>query len=77
MSLSKEEIALQLALSQMANLQPSVGCCASPDALNSAFNKSLGEEVASLYNAIYNNLDCYKPSKNEHHFSSDNSSVVI
>ena len=75
--MTREEIALQLALSKMADLQPSVGCCDSANEQNSKYNKSLGEEIANLYNAIYNNLDCYKPSKNEYHFGSDNSSEII
>lgn len=74
--MSKEEIALQLALSKIQDLQPSKGCSLSPSDENSTYNEALGKEIANLYNAIYNNLNCYKLS-NDSDDSIDVDPVIV
>jgi len=53
--MTKEEIALQLALKKLD--------CLSIKSLSSdnteTFNTGLGKQIASLYNAIYSNLNCF------------------
>lgn len=76
--MSKEEIALQLTLAKLDFLQLSRGCASSPCSQNSDFNIALGKEIANIYNSIYNNLDCYKPSdSNLDSISIDNDLEII
>ena len=65
MSMSKEEIALQLTLAKLDCLQFTTHVSSSTSSENSKFNQALGEEIANIYNSVYNNLDCYKPSNND------------
>lgn len=73
--MSKEEIALQLTLSQINKLLPTVGCVSSPSSENANFNQALGEEIAHMYNAVYNNLDCHKYATND--IDSNEDMVII
>lgn len=57
--MTKEEIALQLTLAKLDCLQFTTYAAAASDT-NTEFNKKLGEEIANIYNNVYNNLDCYK-----------------
>lgn len=64
--MTKEEIALQLTLSKLDCLQFTTHAAVAANT-NVEFNKKLGEEIANIYNNVYNNLDCYKntPTKLE------------
>ena len=53
--MSKEEIALQLTLPKLDCLQFTAHISSTNEgSLN--FNKKLGEEIANIYNNVYNNL---------------------
>ncbi len=58
--MSKEEIALQLTLSRVNNLAKTTSANNYTEGEN--YNAELGKQIALLYNTIYHNLDCYKPS---------------
>ncbi len=63
MPMSKEEIALQLTLAKLNCLQFTIHSSSSTSPDNNIFNQKLGEEIANIYNNVYNNLDCYKSNK--------------
>lgn len=52
--MTREEIALQLTLKKLDDLQ----FTSTPHENNSEFNKKLGEEIANIYNNVYKNLTC-------------------
>lgn len=54
--MTKEEIALQLALKKLDNLL-FTSYRADNVSDNSEFNQKLGEEIANIYNNVYKNLD--------------------
>lgn len=74
--MSKEEIALQLTLSQITNLRPTVSCYSSPCSENQKYNQALGEQIAEIYNSVYNNLDCHKPAVDNYNSSNDNMVII-
>lgn len=53
--MSKEEIALQLTLKKLDCLQ-FTAYRDNDVTKNANFNKKLGEEIANIYNSVYNNL---------------------
>ena len=73
---SREEIALELTISKLDCLQ-FTSYRDSDVSKNANFNKKLGEEIANIYNAVYNNLDCYKNTETKDDFSNDDDTLYV
>lgn len=55
--MTKEEIALQLTLSRIDRLCYTKNSTIDPSSENEKFNIALGEQIATIYNTIYKNIN--------------------